>query len=93
MVKSVLDIMDVTTQFFVLLLLSSFLVEGEGLRVGKQGETDKKQSSSETRRGRSETRRGKFLFPFSLFSVVTFENTACTTASGSQGVMKILLFM
>ena len=86
MVKSVLDIMDVTTQFFVLLLLSSFLLEGEGLRVSKQGETDKKQSSSETRRGR-------FLFPFSLFSVVTFENTACTTDSGSQGVMKILLFM
>ena len=83
--------MDITTKLFVLLLFFSYFPEGEGLRVRKKVEIIKNKLSSDSNPliTTYETRKGRFLNPFSLFSVVTFENTECTTSAGTQGAMGI----
>ena len=84
--------MDITTKLFVLLILFfSYFPEGEGLRVRKKVEINKIKLSSDSNPliTTYETRKGRFLNPFSLFSVVTFENTECTTSAGTQGAMGI----
>lgn len=85
---SILDIMEKTTRVFVLLLFSSSLIEG--LRVKKKIELDKNTPSSNLN-SEYETRKGRFLNMFSLFSVVSFENTDCTTSSETQGDFELKL--
>ena len=76
--------MEKATKVFVLLLFSSSLTEG--LRVKKK---QNKNTSPSDFTSEHETRKGRFLNMFSLFSVVSFENTACTTSSGTQGAIVI----
>ena len=80
--------MEKTTRVFVLLLFSSSRIEG--LRVKKKIELDKSTPSSYLN-SEYETRKGRFLNMFSLFSVVSFENTDCTTSSETQGDFELKL--
>ena len=56
----------------------------EGLRVKKKIGLHKNTPSSNLN-AEYETRKGRFLNMLSLFSVVSFENTECTTSSGTLG--------
>ena len=80
--------MEKTTRVFVLLLFSSSLTEG--LRVKKKIELDKNTPSSNLN-SEYETRKGRFLNMLSLFSVVSFENTECTTSSETLGASVLSL--
>ena len=83
---SIIYIMEKVVRIFMLILISSTLIVG--FRVIK-----KKQDISYSTFSRDfspsnsyyGTRGGRFLNPFSLFSVVSFDNTDCTTSSGTLG--------
>ena len=76
--------MEKATQVFVLLLFSSSLTKG--LRVKKNIGLNN-NASPRVFNSENETRKERFLNMFSLFSVVSFENTDCTTSSGNQGAI------
>ena len=80
--------MEKTTRVFFLLLFSSSMTEG--FRVKKKIELNRNTPSSNLN-SEYETRKGRFLNMLSLFSVVSFENTECTTSSGTLGAFLLKL--
>ena len=76
--------MEKITRVFFLLLFSSSMTEG--FRVKKKIELNRNTPSSNLN-SEYETRKGRFLNMLSLFSVVSFENTECTTSSGTLGIL------
>ena len=80
--------MEKITRVFFLLLFSSSMTEG--FRVKKKIELNRNTPSSNLN-SEYETRKGRFLNMLSLFSVVSFENTECTTSSGTIGASLLSL--
>ena len=81
------------TNFCFLISICSFLLVDElkGLRIRKKikivpkTETIKAEPLRRIPNEEDDGRKAKFLNPFSLFNVVQFPNTECTTASGQMG--------
>ena len=69
--------------------LISLIIISNSIRIRKKIKIRKHESnySNNTKLINSihSQRESRFLNPFSLFSVVRFENTECTTSSGTQG--------
>ena len=81
--------MEKTTQLLVLLLYSSFLIEG--LRVRKKKVEIHNNTSASDLSSKHETRGARFLNMLSLFTLVSFDNTDCTTSSGTQGIATVII--
>ena len=80
------------TNFCILFSICSFLLVDElkGLRIRKKIKIVPKTETIKAEPLRripneEDGRKAKFLNPFSLFNVVQFPNTECTTASGEMG--------
>ena len=73
---------------FLLFAIANGLRIRKRIKIPKHGTNSSNNANTFVSQRPRETR---FLNPFSLFNIITFSNTECTTSSGTEGRYRILL--
>ena len=72
--------------FFVNHALEAYKIRRKVKIVPETDSIDKNLGSYNYAEKKQSERMGKFFSPFSLFNVIQFPNTECTTSSGTQAI-------